>query len=133
MALDKHDWGSPGIVGMRCSRRSVCGPCAVFSQLSPGGCSHRIQHAECSKKINRLMRQAQINAMKTGIRIKFGVRVPRDMQEAMTFDNVNDNMREIPFPTMFPCKAIEHLLYQHADPAGGSRLQRPVMHSFVNV
>ena len=48
-------------------------------------------HAKREKKLNQILHQARINTMKTGIRIKFGVRIPRDFQEALQFDELNGN------------------------------------------
>ena len=43
------------------------------------------------KKMKRMMKQVRINSMRNGPRIKFGVRVPKDYDEAKAFDRLNEN------------------------------------------
>ena len=43
------------------------------------------------KKMNRMLRQCRLNSMRHATRIKYGVRVPKDYEEAKRFDELNGN------------------------------------------
>jgi len=49
------------------------------------------QYAKNKKKLNRMLRQVKLNSVRTAVKIKFGVRVPRNHAEAVEFDRRNGN------------------------------------------
>jgi len=54
--------------------------------LNTPGWKRLRRYSKNKKKMNRMLRQVHLNSMRTAVKIKFGVKVPRNHEEAMQFD-----------------------------------------------